>query len=401
MFGTMDLSPTNKAPLIDGSQAMDTATGCIVLALRIVNARSLRAGQKGITSNAMCEVTLLHEDSTAAPQGSGHSSSARVSRRASFAGQGQSEREPLTSSMRSSRAFKSDTVKSSLNPIWNFDVDFGDVDLDSVVGVHVVVRHTEKLGVVKKDLGELLLSVRDLLELRADPSQERSYTLQPTEMMLQREQEEGISNNRKCGEITIRFVSPKSASRRAPSQRVVPPAAPVAASSPTRNQPAGTSAASDSSSTATATTSASTATKPTTKTHNTKEEFEKMKAYHESKPKPGDVWYAISTEWVTKWLLFITKHKGAAEHDPLKIRNIVLLHDDWRNATFTIRKNLSIKSDFRVINKKSWDFYVSHYGGGPTIEVPVPRDCKDTLAWLNQMKLDEVGKVSTQIGWDS
>lgn len=196
-FGAMELSPRSRDPLIvPGSTALEAMSSpCMAVNIRVVAAVGLRAMQKGFTSHPMVEVALVHDDGSSSAawnmgndiksgqQGDtngGRRRSASTVSRGSREGGGGHHTRPLRSSV----------VKSSLNPIWNFDVDFGDVDTESVVGVLFVVRHVEKLGMVKKDMGELMLSLREVMDLKMQPPHEQDFHLQPTREMQLREAEE-------------------------------------------------------------------------------------------------------------------------------------------------------------------------------------------------------------------
>lgn len=37
--------------------------------------------------------------------------------------------------------------------------------------------------------------------------------------------------------------------------------------------------------------------------HDVKAEVRKLKALHQSKPKPGETWFAIDAKWINKWLV--------------------------------------------------------------------------------------------------
>lgn len=122
---------------------------------------------QGIISNAMVEVSLVQDDGSSQFQRSMDTDlklpsgmqRAHMDSWSSLPAGGHST--GLVT-----KPFKSKVVKSSLNPIWNFDVDFGDVDTESVMGVRFTVRHVEKFGLVKRDIGQLMLSLRDIMELK-------------------------------------------------------------------------------------------------------------------------------------------------------------------------------------------------------------------------------------------
>lgn len=173
-FGAMELTPRHDQPLlVPGSAALDAMTTPCVVSVRVVAAVELRPMHKGITSNPMVEASLVHDDGSRQFQRSagwdmgndlkappGMQPRTHRNSTSSLPAGGRQQHGLAT------KPFKSKVVKSSLNPIWNFDVDFGDVDTDSVVGVLFTVRHVEKFGLVKKDIGELMLSLRDIMELK-------------------------------------------------------------------------------------------------------------------------------------------------------------------------------------------------------------------------------------------
>lgn len=93
--------------------------------------------------------------------------------------------------------------------------------------------------------------------------------------------------------------------------------------------------------------------------------------------------------------LFVSKHKGDETYNPGEIDNMCLVSDSLLNGTFQIRSDVTMKQDFRLINRASWDFYQEKYEGGPAIEVRVPSDCENTIVWIQDIKLHEVGRVGT------
>ena len=172
--GALELTPRHDQPLL-ASAALDAiATPCAV-SVRVVAALELQPMQKGLTSNPMVEVALVRDDGSSQFQCSARwgasqhadlkalSASASSSRGAwsDRGGRGHVNRLDVRTT-----TFRSKVVKSSLNPIWNFDVDFGDVDTDSVVGVLFTVRHVERFGLVRRDIGQMVLSLGDIMELK-------------------------------------------------------------------------------------------------------------------------------------------------------------------------------------------------------------------------------------------
>ena len=167
-FGAMELTPRHDEPLLmPGSTTLETMTAPCVVSVRVVAAVELRPMYKNIISNAMVDVALVHNDgssqspctNTKMPTGVEASRGHMGTNVSSLSGGGLYHGQ-------TTKVFRSKVVKSSLNPIWNFDVDFGDVDTTFVMGVLFTVRHVEKFGLIKRDIGQLMLSLRDIMDLK-------------------------------------------------------------------------------------------------------------------------------------------------------------------------------------------------------------------------------------------
>ncbi|GMF19419.1 unnamed protein product [Phytophthora lilii] len=376
-FGAMELTPRHDQPLlVPGSAALDAMAAPCVVSLRVVAAVELRPMHKGITSNPMVEVSLVHDDGSHQFQRSAgwdmgndlKALPARSHRNSTSSLPAGGHQHALAS-----KPFKSKVVKSSLNPIWNFDVDFGDVDTDSVVGVLLTVRHVEKFGMVKKDIGQLMLSLRDVMELKMVSLAGEHIRRIPTEEMLRRDAIEG-PNNRKSGKVTVRFNG-----YGVPSSYTVMTDGRVSNmvnTQVTHEDEFGRSSKS-------------------LVVHDIRAEVRKLQSFHQTKPRPGETWFAVSADWIRAWLLFVSKYKGEEVHSPGTVDNMPLISDDLMDGTFQIKTGLIIKKDFRMINKKSWDYYQNVYGGGPAIEVQIPSDCAKPAQWLANLQLDEAGRVNS------
>uniref|UniRef100_K3X0T6 DUSP domain-containing protein n=1 Tax=Globisporangium ultimum (strain ATCC 200006 / CBS 805.95 / DAOM BR144) TaxID=431595 RepID=K3X0T6_GLOUD len=394
-FGAVPLSPRQNDPLIvPGSASLDAmASGCMAISLRVVAATSLRAMKKGLTSNPYCEISLVHHDGSSQHRehnawhmGQDLSIDQKIS--GSQSSQPGLSREMAQMTTRS-KPFRTKIVKSSLNPIWDFDVDFGDVDTETVVGVVFTVKHGEKFGMVKKDIGELFLSLREIMDLKMQPPHEQSFHLQPTEEILLREAQEGPSS-RKYGKLVVR-VNTYGVTR-----ADAPASGSANYTTITELRP------SDMSETSFAHEDDFSKSDKKMQLHDIKAEVRKLKTLHQTRPNPGEMWYAISAKWIQDWLLFASKYKGDEKYSPGSIDNMCLVSDNLLNGTFQIRTDLSIKKDFRMINRASWDFYQEKYEGGPAIEVRIPPDCENTSVWIYDIKLHEVGRVGTNyVGSDS
>ncbi|GLD99690.1 hypothetical protein PINS_up008416 [Pythium insidiosum] len=379
-FGAVKLSPGREAPLL--STPVDAiASPSVSLTLTIVSATSLRPMHKNITSHPMCEVSLLLDDGSGLARrlqdGHGGTGDKLLANHANSTA-------PLSGAV-CAKTFKTKVVRTSLNPIWNFDVDFGDYNVESVVGVLIVVKHIEKMGMVKKDIGQVLLTMRELFELKALQTRQKEYTLEATDEAMMQGAQEGPTN-RKFGKVTVRF-----------SSYGVPQGAPTTSQPQTNytrlmsGEPRHSSQ-SDGSVTHEDDFSARGKQKPP---HDIQAEIKKLQSLHQTKPVAGEVWFAVNAKWITDWLLFVSKHKGQPEHHPGPIDNIPLLSDDLPDGRFEIRRDLTIKKDFRMINRPSWEYYQTQYGGGPAVEVVVPNGCPNTTAWIASLKLHEVGRVGS------
>lgn len=91
----------------------------------------------------------------------------------------------------------------------------------------------------------------------------------------------------------------------------------------------------------------------------------------------------------------MSKYKGDEKFSPGEIDNMSLISDNLVDGTFQIREGVRMKRDFRMINRASWEFYQETYDGGPAIEVRIPPHCENTSAWIQDIKLHEVGRVGT------
>lgn len=384
-FGAVELSPTNDEPLLrPGSASLEAISGpSVSLTLCVVSATELRPMQKSVMSNPMCEISLVLDDGMGRSYQKPHDPRTdhklmanRVSSTAASIANGIL-----------AKTFKTKVVRASLNPLWNMDVDFGDYNAESVFGVLVVVKHIEKMGMVKRDIGHVLISMRELLELKSQPSREKTFTLEATDETNAREAQEGISN-RKYGKVTVRFNSyglPQSLPK---AQKA--PSLPNYTGLMNENRPTTLSEGS-----VTHEDDFSGEQKRVSSHHNIQKEIKKLQSFHQTKPLTGETWYAIDAKWITSWLLFVSKHKGQQQFNPGEIDNMPLLADELPDGRFAVRRDLVIKKDFRMINKPSWDFYQAQYGGGPAIEVMVPQDCRDTVAWLGSLQLDAVARVAS------
>ncbi|TDH69517.1 hypothetical protein CCR75_005050 [Bremia lactucae] len=376
-FGTMELTPRHDQPLLlPGSAALDAIAAPCIVSVRIVSAIDLRPMHKGITSNPLVEVSLVYDDGSGQFQRSagwndfkaptGMVSRARANSTASLPTEGHPR--GLVSKTRRSRV-----IKSSLNPMWNFDVDFGEVDMDKVMGVQFTVRHVEKFGLIKKDMGQIVLLLREILELKMQPPHQQEFYLLPTEQMIRREALEGV-NTRKPGKLLIRFngYGVQSSYTAVTDGR----ASSMINTFVTHEDEFGRSS------------------KSLIK-HNIRAEVRSLQTFHQTKPRPGETWFAIDADWIRAWLLFVSTHKGKEVYNPGNVDNMPLISDNLMNGTFQIKSGLVIKNDFRMINKKSWDFYQKIYGGGPAIEVMIPTDCAKPGEWLACLHLDQVGRVNS------
>lgn len=119
------------------------------------------------------------------------------------------------------------------------------------------------------------------------PPHEQSFTLQPTEDMLQREAQEGPSS-RSYGKLTVRFNN---------YGLTAPPASTSTYTTTSEMRPSGLSEASF------AHEDDFNKSERKVGLHDIKTEVRKLKALHQSKPKAGETWFAIDAKWINKWLV--------------------------------------------------------------------------------------------------
>ncbi|DAZ95703.1 TPA: hypothetical protein N0F65_007109 [Lagenidium giganteum] len=397
--------------------SLDAMTASVVdISLRIESACDLRPAQKGLKSNPLVEVALvLADESTHRLHRIMAGTELRVQRkRKGSRALAQTTISPIGSptstdnatdpaaflpsaELNTTKPLKSNVVRHSLNPIWNFDVDFGEVSTDKIVGVNVVVRHIAKLGVVKKDLGQVTLSIRELMDLKTSPPYQQSYQLQPTEAMLLKLQEEcvgGVERSRDFGKITIKFNN-YGVSQSTPARYEYMTGTSLSDSAlSTSSNGSNVSVGSIGSSGSIAHEDDFNKSMKNVLTKDPRNELKALAACHTNKPKPGEVWYAISASWIEAWARHMADNASKTTH-PGEIRNMSLVSDDLVNGTFQLKQNLLIKHDFRLVNQATWDYYSGEYGGGPAVIVQVPTNIQSVSTWMKDLKLHRYGRVGT------
>ncbi|KDO26101.1 hypothetical protein SPRG_08462 [Saprolegnia parasitica CBS 223.65] len=307
---------------------------------------------------------------------------------------------------RSRMKHKTKAIRATLNPMWHLRIDFGVVALESIGGLVLSVKHSGKFGMKILELGEVVLSPDDLLDMKLRPADNEWYELEPTSEMEKRGW-----GNRPLGAIRVasdtpgEFVTPQLE----PSQRVPSSASAVLAGSRTLSQMATSECQPTSmsfeddfnpnhipmlrSASHIPMLSSLQSTSSFMEDHDPARELKLLKRFANRYPGRGETWFVISAPWVQTWLEFVTSPSPMDASLPSAISNMMLVEDSPTGTHLELRRDLQLKHDFRLIDKDSWRFYCLWYGGGPTITVVIPEQIPSVSGWMQSMRLHEHGEI--------
>ncbi|OQR96704.1 hypothetical protein THRCLA_07196, partial [Thraustotheca clavata] len=224
---------------------------------------------------------------------------------------------------------KTKVAKMTRNPIWNCPIDIGNIRLSDFEGIELVVRHSSSFSY--KEMGNALIPNDFFL---SEPNVETWFDLQPTTLMTR---QPTFRPDRHYGEICVMLKS-KTPPMRSKSQGnpTFPPA-------PMPMPRVASSASTDNLS---------------SQVHNPLAELTAVRDSHQSMPMPGETWYVISAHWVEEWLTFVSNKKNSTIYAPGSIPNSVLIDVTTVDSGFIqVRKNLELRTDFRLIDPQSWALY--------------------------------------------
>ena len=93
-------------------------------------------------------------------------------------------------------------------------------------------------------------------------------------------------------------------------------------------------------------------------------------------------WFIIESAWLSQWRDFVN-----GEERPGRIDNRKLVEAD-ADGVYVARENLKKADDYRAVNHKVWAYFMSRYGGGPTLVRPTV-DIYAAEAWRVAPKTEE------------
>ncbi|OQR95754.1 hypothetical protein THRCLA_07602 [Thraustotheca clavata] len=289
---------------------------------------------------------------------------------------------------------KTKAIRATLNPMWHYSIDYGLIPLDSIGGLIVTVKHSAKFGMKQLELGEVLLTPSDLLDMKLRAADDEWYDIYATEEMEKRGW-----GNRPLGSIRLAYdtndanhtasavQSPMISGGRTQSQAsdlrptrlsmeddFNPNAIPMLRSHsniPMLSNLQSMSTFMDD--------------------HEPQRELKMLKKFANRYPGRGETWYVISSQWVQHWLEFVTSPNPFDACFPGSISNSLLVQEI--GEFLQIRQNLQLKQDFRIIDRDSWKLYRSWYNGGPTITIVIPENIPSVSGWMKTMKLQEQAQI--------
>ncbi|KAF0691633.1 Aste57867_17163 [Aphanomyces stellatus] len=240
--------------------------------------------------------------------------------------------------------FKTKVAKTTRNPIWSLSVEAGKIDLKDLEGIQLVVKHVT--GFSAKSMGEAFVSVDFLadLERNLDENGGAWFAINPSPDMPRLPS---------YGEVRLVF------------NQAAPAATTTAAAAPTL-------------------TSESIPMVAAAVQHVPVAELRGIKASNRAVPQRGETWYAISSMWLERWLVFVADLKHTSADAPGPITNDVLFESP---TSLNLRETLHVKQDYRLLDEASWKLYLTWYGGGPAISVTVPKDVPSVSKWMTSLSL--------------
>ncbi|KAF0698458.1 Aste57867_10918 [Aphanomyces stellatus] len=283
--------------------------------------------------------------------------------------------------------FKTKSIKATANPMYNLACDFGMVSLDAIGGLVVSIKHTGSLGLKSCELGEVVLTSVDLVNMKMKSDAEEWYYVGATPEMAQK----GWTN-RPLGEVRLSYMQhPGGLGGTRPTSTSIDEV-PVAASSAshlTSNSPI------------LKLTSTRTISAVDMVQHDPRAELAMLKKFATRYPQRGETWFAVSSAWVMQWLSFVadaSKQTAAATSDdsalfPGEINNMVLMDDELRGGFLQVRDDVTLIVDFRLVDPETWKLYKAWYGGGPTISVRIPDGIPSVSGWMKTMSLKNEGQI--------
>ncbi|OQR85802.1 hypothetical protein ACHHYP_11337 [Achlya hypogyna] len=300
---------------------------------------------------------------------------------------------------------KSKAIRATVNPMWHLPLDFGVVALDSIGGLAVSVKHSGKFGMKIIELGEVVLKPDAMRAMKLRALNDEWYDLYATPEMEKRGW-----GNRPLGAVRLALEHTDAPTGNTPTNRVPSTISGIIAGGRTEStanselRPTSLSYEDDFNPQAIPMLRSAShipmlsnlhATSTFMDDHDPARELKMLKRYAHRYPGRGETWYAISSQWLQQWLEFATSPSPLDASVPGAISNMMLVEDSPHGAYLELRQDLRLKTDFRLIDRRSWDLYVLWYGGGPTIPVVIPDNIPSVSGWMQTMRLRDHGVLDT------
>ncbi|RQM28238.1 hypothetical protein B5M09_007358 [Aphanomyces astaci] len=226
--------------------------------------------------------------------------------------------------------FKTKSIKATANPMYNLRCDFGSPSFDAVGGLVVSIRHTGGLGFKGCDLGEVVLTPADLLDMKLQTNVDGWFDVVATPDMATK----GLANH-PLGQVRLGLDDAAAERPTATSIDDAPTLAPL--------PPPATFT-----SVATMAKLSSRAFSTCDVHHDPRLELSMLRKFAKLYPQRGETWFVISSSWVKQWLSFVTDASNDALF-PGELSNMALVDDALEAGLLQIRPDVALISDFRYV----------------------------------------------------
>ncbi|RHY40308.1 hypothetical protein DYB30_011306 [Aphanomyces astaci] len=226
--------------------------------------------------------------------------------------------------------FKTKSIKATANPMYNLRCDFGSPSFDAVGGLVVSIRHTGGLGFKGCDLGEVVLTPADLLDMKLQTNVDGWFDVVATPDMATK----GLANH-PLGQVRLGLDDAAAERPTATSIDDAPALAPL--------PPPATFT-----SVATMAKLSSRAFSTCDVHHDPRLELSMLRKFAKLYPQRGETWFVISSSWVKQWLSFVTDASNDALF-PGELSNMALVDDALEDGLLQIRPDVALISDFRYV----------------------------------------------------
>lgn len=260
----------------------------------------------------------------------------------------------------SNKDWKTQVAQRSSNPVWCHTLDFGRVEISTIASIQIDIKHISRFGLRNSNIGHVSIDVQSLLYRKEVSGYGAWFPLDSHENQ---------------GQIHIKSLIRPCTPRFVRESEQLFAASDIGITSPRRRLRV----------------SSSSYTAGDHCSHNKTKELETIQEMNQEVPKHGEIWYALERNWLNDWLMFVSSKDL---YPPGPIPNMFLVQDELTpDGSLQLRTDLSLKTDYRLINEDTWEFYCLWYGGGPSVFIEIPADCPDVLQWLHAVNLSDIATI--------